>query len=66
MLKCGELLYIIKLMKIEEIIFILENRIKALHQQRDNAVMSGNLELVNQIDIELTETQNTLNTIKSA
>lgn len=53
-------------MKIEEIIFILENRIKALQQQRDNAVMSGNLDLVNQIDIELTETQNTLNTIKSA
>lgn len=66
MLKCGELLYIIKIMKIDEIIFILENRIKALQQQRDNAVMSGNLELVNQIDIELTETQNTLNTIKSA
>jgi hypothetical protein len=53
-------------MKIEEIIFILENRIKSLTQQRDNAVMSGNLELVNQIDIELTETQNTLNTIKGA
>jgi hypothetical protein len=53
-------------MKIEEIVFILENRIKSLTQQRDNAVMSGNLELVNQIDIELTETQNTLNTIKGA
>lgn len=53
-------------MKIEEIIFILENRIKALQQQRDNAVMSGNLELVTQIDIEITETQNTLDTLKKS
>lgn len=53
-------------MKIEEIIFILENRIKSLAQQRDNAIMSGNLELVNQIDIEVTETQNTLDRLKSS
>lgn len=53
-------------MKIEEIIFIIENRIKALVQQRDNAVMSGNLDLVAQIDIELTETQNTLDILKKA
>lgn len=53
-------------MKIEEIIFILENRIKSLTQQRDNAVMSGNLELVAQIDIELIETQNTLSSLKSS
>lgn len=52
-------------MKIEEIIFILENRIKALNQQKDNATMTGNLELVNQLDIELTETQNTLNVLKN-
>lgn len=52
-------------MKIEEIIFILENRIKALQQQRDNAVMGGNLELVVQLDVEITETQNTLQTLKN-
>jgi hypothetical protein len=51
-------------MKIEEIIFILENRIKSLTQQRDQAVMSGNLELVVQIDIELLETQNTIDSLK--
>lgn len=53
-------------MKIDEIIFILENRIKALQQQRDNAVMSGNLELVVQLDVEITETQNTLETLKKS
>lgn len=53
-------------MKIEEIIFILENRIKTLQQQRDNAVMSGNLELVVQLDVEITETQNTLETLKKS
>lgn len=51
-------------MKIEEVVFILENRIKTLNQQRDNAVMSGNLELVNQLDVEIIETQNTLDTLK--
>lgn len=51
-------------MKVEEIIFILENRIKSLIQQRDNAVMSGNLDIVNQIDAELIETQNTLDTLR--
>lgn len=53
-------------MKIEEIIFILENRIKSLLQQRDNAVMSGNLEIVTQLDIEIAETQNTLDTLKKS
>jgi hypothetical protein len=53
-------------MKIEEIIFILENRIKSLMQQRDNAIMSGNLDIVNQIDAELVETQNTLETLKKS
>jgi hypothetical protein len=51
-------------MKIVEIIFIIENKIKSLTQQRDNAVMGGNLEIVNQLDIELIETQNTLYNLK--
>lgn len=51
-------------MKIEEVVFILENRIKSLQQQRDSAVMSGNLESVNLIDIQLIETNNTLMALK--
>ena len=53
-------------MKIEEIIFILENKIKNLEQQRSAAVLSGDLELVVFIDTQLVETKNTLDTLKNS
>jgi|694.fasta_scaffold116850_4 hypothetical protein len=52
-------------MKIEEIIFILENKIKNLEQQKNVAVMAGDLEMVTVIDIQIVETQITLDTLKN-
>jgi hypothetical protein len=52
-------------MKIEEIIFILENKIKNLEQQKNIAVMAGDLEMVTTIDIQIVETQITLDTLKN-
>jgi len=53
-------------MKIEEIIFILENRIKNLEQQKNAAVMAGDLEMVTAIDMQIVETTITLDTLKKA
>jgi hypothetical protein len=53
-------------MKIEEIIFILENRIKNLEQQKNAAVMVGDLEMVTAIDIQIVETQISLDSIKKS
>lgn len=52
-------------MKIEEIIFILENKIKNLEQQKNVAVMAGDLEMVTVIDIQIVETQITLDKLKN-
>jgi hypothetical protein len=52
-------------MKIEEIIFILENKIKNLEQQKNIAVMAGDLEMVTVIDIQIVETQITLDKLKN-
>jgi hypothetical protein len=52
-------------MKIEEIIFILENKIKNLEQQKNIAVMAGDLEMVTTIDIQIVETQITLDKLKN-
>jgi len=51
-------------MKIEEIVFILENKIKNLEQQKNAAIMAGDLEMVTAIDIQIVETQITLDTLK--
>lgn len=51
-------------MKLDEIIFILENKIKNLEQQRSIAVMNGDLEMVTVIDLQIVETQTTLDTLK--
>jgi hypothetical protein len=52
-------------MKIEEIIFILENKIKNLEQQKNIAVLAGDLEMVTVIDIQIVETQITLDKLKN-
>jgi len=51
-------------MRIEEIIFILENKIKNLEQQRSIAVSNGDLELVILVDNQLLEAKNTLDMLK--
>jgi len=51
-------------MKIEEIIFILENKIKNLEQQKNAAIMAGDLEMVTVIDTQIVETQITLDRLK--
>lgn len=51
-------------MKLEEIIFILENKIKHLEQQRTIAVVNGDLEMVVAIDVQLIETKTTLDKLK--
>jgi hypothetical protein len=51
-------------MKIEEIIFILENKLKTLEQQRSCAVLNGDLEAVVLIDNQINDTTVTLTLIK--
>jgi hypothetical protein len=52
-------------MTLEEIIFILENKIKSLEQQRNSAVLAGDLEMVTLIDNQIVETKISLDKIKS-
>jgi hypothetical protein len=51
-------------MKMGEIIFILENKIKTLEQHRSTAVINGDLEAVVLIDSQMEETNITLNSLK--
>jgi len=51
-------------MKIEEIIFILENKIRTLEQQRSMAVTNGDLQAVTLIDTQINETIITLDSLK--
>jgi hypothetical protein len=51
-------------MKIEEIIFILENKVRNLEQQRSMAVTNGDLETVTLIDSQIAETNITLGSLK--
>jgi hypothetical protein len=53
-------------MKIEEIIFILENKVRNLEQQRSMAVTNGDLEAVVLINSQIEETNITLNSLKSS
>jgi hypothetical protein len=53
-------------MKIEEIIFILENKVRNLEQQRSIVVTNGDLEAVTLIDSQIAETNITLNSLKSS
>jgi hypothetical protein len=52
-------------MKLEEIIFVLENKIKSLEQQRGTAVLNGDLEVIAIIDTQLIETQTSLDSIRN-
>jgi hypothetical protein len=52
-------------MKIEEIIFILENKVRNLEQQRSIAVGNGDLEVVTLIDSQIGETSITLDSLKN-
>ena len=51
-------------MKIEEIIFILENKIRTLEQQKSTAVTNGDLQAVTLIDTQINETIITLDSLK--
>lgn len=51
-------------MTLDEIVFIVENKIKALEQQKNSAIMAGELELVGLIDAQIVETMITLNNLK--
>lgn len=53
-------------MRIEEIVFILENKIKNLEQQRSTAVINGDLNMVIAIDLQIDETKITLDTLKKS
>jgi hypothetical protein len=50
-------------MKIEEVIFILENKVRTLEQQRSAAISAGDLASVIVIDTQITETKTTLDTL---
>jgi hypothetical protein len=51
-------------MKIEEIIFILENKVKSLEQQRSMAVTNGDLQAVTLIDTQINDTIMSLDSLK--
>jgi hypothetical protein len=51
-------------MTINEIIFILENKVRNLEQQRSAAVNAGDINTVTAIDAQLIETVTTLDTLK--
>lgn len=53
-------------MKLEEIIFILENKLKTLEQQKSMAINNGDLEVVISIDLQINETKDTLNSLKKS
>lgn len=53
-------------MTLEQIIQILTNKVVSLSQLRESAIRSGDLEKVNQIEVEIAETQSTLDILKSA
>jgi hypothetical protein len=47
-------------MKVADILTIMQNKVSVLTGQRAEAVTSGNLELVNSLDAQITETQQTV------
>jgi hypothetical protein len=47
-------------MKINEIIKITENKLASLRNERSNAVLAGDLELVTSLDDQIRETETTL------
>lgn len=53
-------------MKIEEIIFILENKVKTLEQQKSIAILNGDLEIVVSIEEQINETNIALNSLKKS
>jgi hypothetical protein len=52
-------------MKIDELIIILENKIKTLKAQRESASFEGNLDWIIILDNQIIETEKTLAKIKS-
>jgi hypothetical protein len=52
-------------MKLDEIIKILENRVLTLTAARQNCVNSGDLNKINQIDVDLLSTTNTIEQLKN-
>lgn len=52
-------------MKIEELVIILENRIKTLKSQRESAHLQGNLEWIIELDNQINENETTLSKVKT-
>jgi hypothetical protein len=52
-------------MSIEEIIVILQNKIRALQIARDAALLSGNLESYTRLEAELLGTESSLDKLKT-
>jgi len=53
-------------MKINELIIMLTNRLTFLQNQRQLAVSMGDVLRVGEADIEISETQNTLDALRAA
>lgn len=52
-------------MTIEEMMVILENRVRTLSDARAMAVMSGDLDQVNKIDVDLLTTTSSLDRLRA-
>lgn len=53
-------------MTLNDILFIMQNRVIALAEARKLAVSSGDLDRVNQIDMDLATTQTVINQLQNA
>ena len=52
-------------MKLDEIILITNNKVARLKEQRQQAVSAGDLVTVDSIDLQITETEITLNQLQT-
>lgn len=52
-------------MKMQDLINLLSNKLSSLNNAKSNAVVSGNVEAVLRLDVEILETEFTLTSLKS-
>jgi hypothetical protein len=53
-------------MKMQELVTLLSNKLSSLNNAKSTAVASGDVEAVIRLDVEIQETQVTLNTLQGA
>jgi hypothetical protein len=53
-------------MKMQELVTLLSNKLSSLNNAKSTAVVSGDVEAVIRLDVEIQETQVTLNTLQGA